>query len=199
MIVGIAGGLGSGKTLLMTRYLKQDSDAGRKVYANYGLRNMEYEKLDMGLLVANELDLQNASIGIDELTLYMDARSSMGNKYLSYFILQSRKRNVCLYYTTQNINMIDRRVREHTMVYVYCKDIGIPDQRLVQIMDFRKGDNYVKPQLFKIFIKPWFKYFDTNETLVPVMRKWETRTSSKGSHTGTPTKKGSSPSLEAGI
>ncbi|GAI81594.1 unnamed protein product [marine sediment metagenome] len=36
MIVGIEGGLGSGKTLLMTKYLLKDSVNDRRVMANYG-------------------------------------------------------------------------------------------------------------------------------------------------------------------
>jgi hypothetical protein len=169
MIIGIEGGLGSGKTLLMTRYLKKDYDKGRKVYANYGLRNMEYEKVDMNKLIRNELDLQNASVGIDEFTLYADSRSSMGNKLISYFVLQTRKTHVCLYYTTQNIQMVDRRVREHTQVFIYCKDVGREGYRLYQTLDYRFG-KYAHPQTFLMPIQPWFKYFDTDERLSPVVK-----------------------------
>ena len=178
-IVLIEGGLGSGKTLIMTRYLVKDQAAGRKVYSNYGLRGVPFEKLDMSKLVKNELDLQNASIGIDELTLYCDSRSSMGNKLLTYFVLQTRKRNVCLYATTQNISMIDRRVREHTQIFIYCKDIGQTGYRLFQVLDYRYG-KYPTKQTFKMHIRPWFKYYDTDEVLSPVSKEDKNANRSRG-------------------
>lgn len=178
-IVAIEGGLGSGKTLLMTRYLVKDQASGRKVFANYGLRGIEHEKLDMVKLVRNELDLQNASVGVDEFTLYADSRSSMGNKLISYFVLQTRKRNVCLYFTTQNLNMIDRRVREHTQIFIYCKDIGQEGYRLFQVLDYRYG-KYPTKQTFKMHIRPWYKYYDTDEVLSPVSKEDKNANASRG-------------------
>jgi len=103
------------------------------------------------------------------MTVYLDARSSMGNRALSYFILQTRKRNVCLYYTTQRIAMIDRRLREHTMVLVECKDTGKPNHRFIIVHDFRKGN--VAPTCFSFAIQNYFKYYDTNEVVSPVVKK----------------------------
>lgn len=123
----------------------------------------------MAKLIRNELDLQNASVGVDEFTLYADSRSSMGNKLISYFVLQTRKRNVCLYYTTQNIQMIDRRVREHTQIFIFCKDVGKEGYRLYQTLDYRFG-KYARPQTFMMHIQPWYKYFDTDEVLSPVIK-----------------------------
>jgi hypothetical protein len=38
IIIGVIGGIGSGKTLTMTRYLYDDFNNGRTIYTNYRLR-----------------------------------------------------------------------------------------------------------------------------------------------------------------
>ena len=100
MIIGIQGGLGSGKTVLMTRYLVKDYQMGRHIVANYGLNIIDFDKLNVKSLLDNETDLHDVSVGIDEFTVFADCRRAMSNTIITYFILQTRKRNVCLYFTS---------------------------------------------------------------------------------------------------
>ena len=167
MIVGIEGSLGSGKTLLMTRYLVKDAMAGRGVFANYGLKHIKHSVLDMKTMLSNNSDLQDVSVGIDEFTVFADCRTSMSNKMITYFILQTRKRNVCLYYTTQDFSMLDKRIIRHTHLLARCTHVkDNDDYRIVTFIDRRK-DNAI-PQSKMFYIPAWFRYYDTNEVISPI-------------------------------
>jgi len=74
---------------------------------------------------------------IDEMHIAFDARSSMSdrNKYGSYFVLQTRKRDVHLYFTTQSIWQVDVRVRENLDRIVACEKLG-DDLFKLNIMDY---------------------------------------------------------------
>ena len=101
MIIGIQGGLGSGKTIIMAKWLHKDKlQLNRDVYSNFKLLKCDYIPLNIEDMLDKRIDLTNASVGIDELTVFADCRNSMAvaNKIFSYFVLQTRKRNVCLYF-----------------------------------------------------------------------------------------------------
>jgi hypothetical protein len=166
MIVGIQGGLGSGKTLLMTRYLVKDFWSGRNVHANFGLKQVDFTPLNMDDMLNKSVDLQDVSIGIDEFTVFADCRTSMSNKMITYFILQTRKRNVCLYYTTQDFGMLDKRILRHTHLFITADKIGDDDFRRYTVIDAR--DRIARPTEFLLRITPWFDYFDTNEIIEPL-------------------------------
>jgi len=177
MIIGIEGGLGSGKTLLMVRYLKKDADKGNDVRANFKLIDINYKPLDvMEILELNAggFNLNNLSIAIDEITVFADCRSSMKkmNKLLSYFILQTRKRNVTLYYTTQDINMVDLRLANHTDIRIVAEKIPknkggyYENYRKYTIYDLRDLRNF-RYKKFYLDIRPFYKYYDTNEVILP--------------------------------
>lgn len=173
MILGFEGGLGSGKTLGMTYYLFRDLDLGFEVYANYKL-NFDYKKLNVLELLESDVDLQNISIGIDEITVFLDCRksSSKMNRLISYFILQTRKRNVNLYYTTQDFTMVDIRLIRHTQIQVLCEKIfdengkELETLRKYTVFDFR-NPRHVKNIVFNMPIEDKFGLFDTNEIILP--------------------------------
>ncbi|GAH12686.1 unnamed protein product, partial [marine sediment metagenome] len=87
MIVAICGGLGSGKTLLETRYAYKEFMRDKKIFANYNL-NFEHTKIDLVSLLELKPELQNSGIFMDEIYIYMDSRMSMAkrNRLLSYFV-----------------------------------------------------------------------------------------------------------------
>ena len=167
MIVGFSGGLGSGKTIGMVRYLFKDHANGNKVFANFGLRNIDFEYLNVPEIM-NDSTLNSMSVGIDEITVFLDCRksSSKMNRYISYFILQTRKRNVNLYYTTQDFGMVDLRLINHTHFQILCNDTSEEYIKKYTIMDFR---NPQKPRLKRFFldISKYFDYYDTNEVILP--------------------------------
>ena len=173
MIIGIDGGLGSGKTALMTGYLYEDFKQGFDVKANYSL-NFKHDTLDVLSLLEKNPNLKDVSIGIDEITVFMDCRTSASkmNRLISYFILQSRKRNVTLYYTTQDFNMVDLRLINHTHIQIVCNCIydedgnPIDDIRKYTIFDFRNPHD-IKSNMFYLDISNVYGLYNTDEIIVP--------------------------------
>jgi len=126
VVVSFEGGLGSGKTLGMTYMLYLEWKLmGRRIYANYHL-NFPHEKLDLRDLLENLPQLNDVAIGADELYIVMDSRLSVSkrNRLLSYFALQTRKRNVTLYFTTQFLDQVDKRLRRLVDYRIMCERVG---------------------------------------------------------------------------
>jgi cytidylate kinase len=173
MIIGIEGGLGSGKTLMMARYLYQDLLNGFDVRANFRL-NFKSNDLDVKELLETGKELKDVTIGLDEITVFIDCRKSMSkmNRLISYFILQSRKRNVNIYYTTQDFDMVDKRLIQHTHIQIIAEKIyysdgrEIPDYRRYTILDFRNPKN-LKPIQFIVDISKYYNLYDTDEIIKP--------------------------------
>ena len=94
------GTLGSGKTLSMVRDLYIDyTEKKRKIISNLVLTfNSEIISKEFfnGFAQGQQQELFDVSLGIDEFHIFLDSRSSTtkASKYLSYFILQTRKRGV---------------------------------------------------------------------------------------------------------
>ena len=152
MIVGIAGTLGSGKTCMLTRYAYLAYEQGRRIISNYHL-NFDHEYLNIKDLFEKREQLHNCFLAIDEMQVFLDCRlsASKQNRLFSYFILQTRKRNVDLYFTTQDISMIDLRLLRHLSIYIkmsniYYRDEGGNIQKhpylfFAEFHDYRDPDN----------------------------------------------------------
>lgn len=121
-IIGIQGDIGMGKTLAMTWFLLQEHlRERRKLYANYTLLQLPFTKITVSDLVqsaARGEGFTRAAVGIDEVQTWLDARASSTkiNRIISYFINQTGKEDVNLYYTTQDLEMVERRLRRRTDV-----------------------------------------------------------------------------------
>lgn len=170
MIIILEGGLGSGKTLMMSRYLRKDYQNGNKIMANYDLFGIKYDKLNVANLMHDE-DIENVSIGIDEITVFMDCRTSTSrmNRFLSYFVLQTRKRNVNLYATTQDIDMVDYRITRHAHFNIICVDIGHENYRKYTIIDSRTPRD-PKLKRFIMDISKYFGTYDTDQRIYPPIK-----------------------------
>lgn len=105
---------GSGKTCLTTAMLCESYQKGRGIYANYALK-FPYTPLDMEDIVENMENLQDVAIAIDEAQIYFDCRMSASkqNRLFSYLMLQSRKRNVDILMTSQQLWNVDVRIRRN--------------------------------------------------------------------------------------
>jgi hypothetical protein len=164
---------------MMVRYLRKDSLRGNDIRANFGLVDIPYSPLDVIEILEldkNQLAIKNISLGIDELTVFADCRVSVSkmNRIFSYFILQTRKRSVNLYFTTQNLDMIDKRVLNHLDISVYCEKVKdqqgneVEGLRKYTIWDFRDTHNIPRPKKILLDITKYYKYYDTNEVIMPV-------------------------------
>lgn len=178
MLIGIEGELGGGKTLLMVKYLLDEYRINhREIQTNLKLNNIPYKEIDILELLENDTELNNVVLGIDELTVFVDCRTSMSksNRFFSYLVLQSRKRNVDVYFTTQNLSMIDKRVIDHTPLIVLCEKIYDSENKLVNdyryytIFDLR---NIRKPFInrYLMDITKFYKEYDTDQIITPLFK-----------------------------
>lgn len=179
LIEGIVGAtnLGSGKTLYLIRNLVEDYRKGKKIYCNININNIEYEQLFLeDFLDDTKTDkFKNATVGIDEITLFMDCRHSMQNTFMSYMFLQSRKRKLNFYLTTQDFTMLDSRLLPYVAIHVTTECIfdghnnPLKNYRMVTVTDLRNRLK-VTNNRFVMNIKQWFKYYDTDEIVKPLYR-----------------------------
>lgn len=143
MLTGIIGGIGSGKTLLMTLLGYLEHLNGRSVLANYHL-HFPYAYLNLRDVLGAIMDkeqLEDIVMLIDEIHIAFDSRTSMTdrNRYGSYFVLQTRKRNVHLYFTSQSIWQVEVRIRENVDRLITCESLakqGMPDVFRYHIIDY---------------------------------------------------------------
>ena len=176
MLIGIEGNVGTGKTLYLVRCLKKDHDNGRPIYTNLKLKNIPYKPFDIDKFLSGESDkeLYNATIGIDEITVYMDCRvsSSKHNLLMGYLVLQSRKRDIDIYYTTQSLDLVDyKRLVKYTNYIVSCDKFE--DEKLENYRKYQFFDVYHETSTEKAMdITPYYKYYDTNQIIEPMV-KWK--------------------------
>lgn len=179
MIVVITGDLGTGKTAMLTRYGCKSSVHKENVLANYKLSHVQFEPFDMVDLYLNQPELTNAIILGDELYTFMDCRSSMSirNKLESYFITQTRKKNVDIYFTTQFSEFVDFRMILFASIWVKMSNIWLYSSKTGQrykhpylfnvvFHDYRDKDN-IKVKYMRFDGRRWFGEYNTNETIYP--------------------------------
>jgi len=172
-ITGIFGLMGTGKTMLMTRYGKKDYDKGKPIYSNYHLKNIEYTPI-------NTLDdiqkMHNCTVLFDELWLWLFARTSQSNlnKEIMKIIFLNRKRNVTIYYTAQLSRTIDVLLREATQFYVYPQLTQLNNSKWhISFYVFnRMGQSLtgIKPMILKEPLEYWGSFYDTTEEITQLKK-----------------------------
>ena len=184
MLIGIEGNLGSGKTVLAVKYTKTDFDNGINIISNTPLFHIDYEEFKIEEFLSNKDEyrqkLKNSTILLDEITVYMDCRLSHSkqNILMGYLVLQSRKRSVNIYYTTQDFDLVDyRRLMKYTNILVYCQEVytknpdgvteSLKNWRNYSIIDLRKKRNNITE--FNMDISQYFKYYDTDYIIEPII------------------------------
>jgi len=122
MLIMVHGDVGSGKTLFSTGFAMQDT---RPLYANYRIHRKGWHDLKPSMLVT--LDKPSLVI-MDEAYTWLESRTSSShlNRYLSYILFQSRKRQMDIILTAQLQRTVDVRFRLMANYEVYCEstDIG---------------------------------------------------------------------------
>lgn len=160
MLISILGNLGSGKTLFLA-YLS--TKIKRKIYSNFVLKTKNYNELK----VIDLLNLPNdIEVYIDEGYTWLESRVSSKalNRYLSYILLQSRKRTINIYITAQLFSTVDLRFREQSNIIIFCRKVenGF-EYRLLNrnnncingfILPFEKASNF-------------YDIYDTNQIIEP--------------------------------
>ena len=168
---------GSGKTAFITKLLVDNYSNDRKVYSNYSLFGIDYQKItfdnkknknaiDILNVISENPDYFNNSIMLlDEIHIYFDSRDffKRNNRIIQNFFSQLRKRNILLLATTQYILHLDIRIRRQALAVFQMANLKDGIFRV----DVHEIDGYftsfVKSEL--VNLNDYFKYFDTYELI----------------------------------
>lgn len=173
MIIGYIGTRGRGKTLSCVREAYEHYRNGYTIYSNIKLNKRYFKKyytLSGDMLidwVKGEKHFKKAFFILDEVHIFLDSRMGMSKKnvIISYFILQTRKRDVRLGYTTQFLNQVDKRLRNPTDIMVQCQNYNTDSVVMNRniVLDKETGRTWV--DTFEA--NEYFSYYDTNEIVNP--------------------------------
>lgn len=173
MILAFLGTRGRGKTLSLVKEAYDYYRKGYSIHTNIKL-NSDYFKTWHWLTgkqlidyVKGEKQFKKAFFLLDEVHVYMDSRSGMSNKnkIISYFVLQTRKRNVKLGYTTQFYHQVDKRLRDPTEIKVICNNYQIDSGQMQNNIVYDLCEGKVFQDRF--MGSDYFEYYDTNEIVNP--------------------------------
>lgn len=171
MLYTFIGQMGGGKTVTAVKiaYFCQQK-YGQTVYSNIGLNfpHIKFTRKVFQELMKDKTKLQNVIILLDEMHVYFDSRSSMSkqNKQFSYFVNQTRKRNVTILGTTQSWRLVDVRYRQRVHKLTYCRNVSAPDAKVVTILCETVDPNEDHPSApikTQYVANPYFPLYDTNE------------------------------------
>ncbi len=163
MIIGFIGLPRSGKTLLQTIITYICFKQGMEIYSNYKLM-FESELINPNVLL--EFALKNCVVDLDEVSTILDARvNSKGARLLSYFIMQSGKRDVHILWTAQLIDMVDDRLVDVTAIIIKCRktEIGF----IYEIVNRFTGKSKTITLTFERASK-FYNMYDTTEVIYPM-------------------------------
>ena len=167
-ITAIVGAIGSGKTLLMTWILnaQRKNQNNKDIISNY---HLTFPHHSISFDQIQEMELKNCVVGLDELTVWLDSRLSMSkqNRIISYFILQTRKRDVDLIATTQDFGMLDLRMRRQTNFLIESEklDLDYYKYTIIRFGDMKQTSFYFRP-------KETYNQYDTNQIIdIPKNRR----------------------------
>jgi len=168
---------GSGKTAFITKLLVDNYSISRKVYSNYSLFGIDYQKItfdnkrnknaiDILNVISDNPDYFNNSIMLlDEIHIYFDSRDffKRNNRIIQNFFSQLRKRNILLLATTQYILHLDVRIRRQALAVFQMTNLKDGIFRV----DVHEIDGYytsfIRTEL--VNLNDYFKYYDTNELI----------------------------------
>lgn len=134
VVSGMTGPRGSGKTLVMTYLAMQDMANGIPVLANYKIQgpfkkrgsivNVESQPLDLPQLFEMSSSLRQCVAAIDEINLWFESTRAMsnGNRIIGIVLQQIRKRQMSVYWTSQNFDWVYNRIRWQTDTITECMD-----------------------------------------------------------------------------
>lgn len=159
MLTIIYGGLGSGKTLLLTILGKHSK---LPVVSNFSLK-FKSEQFSLSKFV--NAQYEDCTLLLDEAYVYLESRLSMRkkNRTASYILFQSRKKNVDMILTVQLRSTLDKRFRTLADSLIFCE--GVSNGNFCYV---KMNANEAYPTRFYLPVKKaekYFQYFDTNEVI----------------------------------
>ncbi len=176
MIVGIIGKRGCGKTITMAKTVMDMLEKGKTIYTNFHLNKKAIPKKyhsKIHLLDAEffknykNFKLYNCALFLDEIYIYIDSRSSMSkrNRLWSYFINQTRKRGVDLYFTTQFFRQVELRLRENTEIFIFPQIVKHENKIIIINKIYSYGDNLKRIGIERFIGNDYYDVYDTDEII----------------------------------
>jgi len=125
MIVTFEGVQGSGKSTMAVAACHEEHEVnGRKVISNIHL-NFDHQKFSLEWFVENmgSHEMEDCVLFLDEMYQIADSRSagSKLNKLFTYFMVQTRKRRVDVYFCTHHLDHVDIRLRRAADIRNSCR------------------------------------------------------------------------------
>ena len=167
----------SGKTAFITKLLVDNYTYDKKVYSNYTLFGIDYERITfdnkrnknaidiLNVIKDNPNYFNNSIMLLDEIHLYFDSRDFMkhNNRIIQNFFSQLRKRNILLLATTQYILHLDIRIRRQALAVFQMTNLkdGIFKVDVHEIDGYYTS--FIRTEL--VNLNSYFKYYDTNELI----------------------------------
>jgi hypothetical protein len=173
-IVAIVGNKGSGKTLFLT-FIAEHAHymENRKVFSNFDLTEIPYERFDYQMLAELPEHIENAVILMDETQMGADAYEflSKQSKGITKLATQLRKRKLDLYMTTQRFSFISKRLRDLTDFIFAMEVLRDQNQQIirgmarVEIYDRNDPFREIPMKDFTFDGRPFFNHYNTNEII----------------------------------
>lgn len=158
--------MGSGKTLSLVREAKRYYEKGYKVFSNITLKfpHTRISRSELLDYAKRKDSFKNSFFLIDEFAVFVgDSRRSAStrNIAISYFIVMTRKLNIILGLTSQTWNMVEKRVRQNTDIFIACKSFKLNDGTVLIRNDYEASNGKKRTEYFKG--NKYFELYDTYE------------------------------------
>lgn len=141
----------------MSYYLLKSFYKRYDIYTNYNL-DIPTKKISFDFIkncVENKTQFNKAVFGIDEIHQLIDSRrtQSKKNQIISYFCLQSAKRNVHILGTAQYFGQIEKRLRQNTKIRVMCSPVvkRINKNNKTEFINYEFSSREIPEQIQNIF------------------------------------------------
>lgn len=146
-IIGIEGGISQGKSVALTYFgLEEHVNLGKHIFSNFRLYGVPYTLLtfdDLLEMAESKVELENAVILIDEAHIWFDSRASASklNRTFSYFVLQTGKQDINLYWASQDAGQVDPRLRKRTDIAIVVR-AAPRNQHVLRCVEMSTGKTY---------------------------------------------------------
>ena len=164
--IALIGDTGGGKTVTLTALGKLYQTKGLTIFANYTLKDTEYQRIEFSDIVDFPEYLHDGVILIDEVHIGTDAYAFFNKrvKEITKFATQTRKRRLVFIYTTQVFTQPAKRLRDLTTYIIYCNTTEHPDVFVLKVHN-RDIENQGYIKTLYLHGEPFYKYYDTNEII----------------------------------
>lgn len=161
MIIGLSGGLGSGKTLTTTFLIVMlKKQFNMNIVTNYHT-DVTDVKVDNPVELDNVSREMSGAQGLDELWAWADSRKSSENDVMTGLVINSRKRGWVIVYNAQKFHMVDKRLRDNTDYYGVCEHVKGAETDMCKVQFLDKDLNMAGTMSYDP--SPFYDMYDTKE------------------------------------